>query len=198
MNTTDWKAKLVWIVIGVILGTIIGMWIGYTLGARTASEGDSVGTKDAGQVTQPATNTDESNVDSGTLTSDTGVLIGVTNPVFDESDKVTVENQTAGYTVTVAHADLAADGWVAVHEVLDGDVIGNILGAARRDTGSYDSVVVDLLRSTEAGKSYAVVLYKDNGNKEFDLTADLPLTDVSGNPIVTRFSVDPSTSPAGL
>lgn len=197
MNTTDWKGKLVWVVIGIILGTIIGMWVGYTLGMRTGEKAAST-TLPAGSVTSTnGTGTSSANTSTDS-TSQTGALIGVTNPVIGDSDLISVNAQSAGYTVTIAHVVLSANGWVAVHEVINGDVIGNILGAARRDAGSYDSVAVELLRSTEAGKSYAAILYQDNGNKEFDLSADLPLIDANGNPIVKRFSVSPNTSPSGL
>jgi hypothetical protein len=56
--------------------------------------------------------------------------------------------------------------WVAIREVSGRD-LGNVLGAVRV-VGPHTSVVVPLLRATEPNRSYAVQLYRDDGDGAFD------------------------------
>ena len=51
----------------------------------------------------------------------------------------------------------------------------NALGAQRFDAGTYAEAHVDLLRNTEPGKTYFVILYNESGDGEFDLKEDTPL-----------------------
>lgn len=95
------------------------------------------------------------------------------------NEHITVVSQPAGGEVVVARVNIPVDGWIVVHEVIDG-VVGKALGAARRDTGTYNDVVVELQRVTEAGGAYQVALYNDNGNREFEIAVDAPLTDEQG------------------
>lgn len=108
---------------------------------------------------------------------------------------VSVSDQPAGRAVVVDAATLPAIGWIVVHELRGGE-IGNALGAARREAGAHQRVVVDLLRGTEPEKSYAVVLYADNGNREFDLRADA-LFEKNGSVIMDQFVATIPVAPAG-
>lgn len=184
MNTENLKGALLWVIIGGTIGGLLGMWVGYTLGNQSPSiDGDKI----------PVADVQNSSDDP----DGSGVLIGTQASANGDGALLTIVDQPAGYAVIVAHLELPKSGWVAVHEVLPGDIIGNVLGAVRRDTGSYDAVVVDLLRATESGSSYAVVLYADNGNKEFDIRADIPITREDGTPIVERFAALLPVSPSG-
>ena len=89
---------------------------------------------------------------------------------------VRISNQPAGRAVVVSEVTLPSLGWVVVHEVLPDGALGNALGASRREAGSHTNVIVDLLRGTEPSRTYAVVLYEDNGDKAFDLKADSPIS----------------------
>lgn len=106
----------------------------------------------------------------------------------NESNKATlvVTTQTAGGHVSIEHVSLDAAGWAVVHEIEGGHIL-NALGAARLDIGDHQNVPVELLRGTTPDKEYAVVLYVDNGNKEFELRGDLPMIDKEGNPIMQSF-----------
>lgn len=83
------------------------------------------------------------------------------------NEELSVLDQPAGSSVQVRSATLAQNGWVAVR-----DSAGRVLGAARVDAGTHSNVAVDLLRATTAGEQYQVLVYVDNGDKEFDLRAD--------------------------
>lgn len=88
-----------------------------------------------------------------------------------ENEAVVVADQPAGSGVLVDEVRIAPPGvWIAVHETV-GERLGNILGAARTH-GPASGVTVPLLRATLPGRTYAVVLYRDNGDGAFDHTTD--------------------------
>jgi hypothetical protein len=106
-------------------------------------------------------------------------------------NKIVVTDQSAGSVVTVTLVTLTERGWVVVYEDNNG-ALGNILGAKRLEAGT-NLAPVTLLRNTVPSMKYYVVLHSDNGNGTFDYisskrTADLPLADENGMPIMATFS----------
>lgn len=109
----------------------------------------------------------------------------------DGAQELAIQDQPAGSTVTVASASLAQNGWIVVHEeILDG-VIGNALGATRKDAGMYTNVTVELLRPTEAGRRYWATIYTDNGDKIFSLRDDTPVVGASQELLLAAFTATP-------
>lgn len=104
------------------------------------------------------------------------------------SDAIIVRNQSAGRMVVIEKAVFEEDGWVVIHEGTASH-IGNALGATRFDSGVH-SGVVELLRATEAGEMYRAVLYRDNGDREFNLDSDFPFLQNSNQPVLTTFTVE--------
>ena len=98
---------------------------------------------------------------------------------------ISVDDQAAGFSVAVAIKS-SKRAWVVVHEETDGKP-GKILGAQLFSEGSHTGVV-DLLRPTEAGKKYSVMLHEDDGDHAFDYQKDLPIKDADGNVINRTFS----------
>jgi len=92
-----------------------------------------------------------------------------------------VSNQPAGEKVVVSMVSVGMNGWVAVHEGATDGTMGNVLGARRFDAGKYFGETVELLRGTVEDKTYFVVLHADNGDKEFDYKAEMPVKDTDGN-----------------
>ena len=82
-----------------------------------------------------------------------------------QNETVAVNNQAAGTNVAIASMNLSRDTWVAVRD--ERSILGAGWFAAGTTSGS-----VELLRGTEAGKSYTVVLYIDNGNHAFEYKGD--------------------------
>ncbi|NNM84079.1 hypothetical protein HKL94_02605 [Candidatus Parcubacteria bacterium] len=84
-----------------------------------------------------------------------------------ESGAITVNDQEAGSTVIIDAITVPPPGvWAAVREI-NGNDLGNVLGAVRVG-GPRTNVSVPLLRATEPGRSYAVELYRDDNNGIFD------------------------------
>ena len=99
---------------------------------------------------------------------------------------VAVNDQQPGSSVSITMVTLARDGWVVIHEGRDSQP-GNILGAKRFTAGQNQSGTVELLRPTEEGKVYFVMLHSDDGDRQFDRAKDLLIADQQGNAIMMRF-----------
>ncbi len=105
----------------------------------------------------------------------------------DMSRMLHANSQAAGSSVTVETREMPdADVWVAVQEMRSGE-LSNVLGAAKV-LPNQAWVTVPLLRDTVSGATYAVVLYRDDGDKAFDLYKDSIYVDFdSGERVVSLF-----------
>ncbi|MFA6414659.1 MAG: hypothetical protein WCV89_01535, partial [Candidatus Paceibacterota bacterium] len=85
----------------------------------------------------------------------------------ERSTAISVADQSAGMTVMAESVTVPPPGvWIAVREV-NGNDLGNVLGAARVG-GPRTAVSIPLLRATEPGYTYAVLLYRDDHDGAFD------------------------------
>lgn len=105
-----------------------------------------------------------------------------------ESGAISVTDQPAGTEVVIESVTVPPPGvWVAVREVSGRD-LGNVLGAIRVN-GPQSAFSVPLLRATEPGLSYAVELYRDDGDGAFNLATDSVYVDFStGAPVIAYFA----------
>jgi len=103
-------------------------------------------------------------------------------------DGFVVSDQGSGKIVVLSEVFLTTNGWVAVHETEEGETTGRILGARRLDAGDYQGESIELLRPTEAGRLYVVVLHRDDGDTAFDYTKELPVYDAAGKLILEEFT----------
>lgn len=162
-------------VIGLILGLVLGWFIG----------------RDVSAPDMPAR--DEQNEESviGNVEFNGGqvrdALFADSMVSYEGSSAILVNNQGAGSLVTVASVETDVATWVTVREDMNG-VVGNILGAARVDAGASNNIVIELLRPTEVGKTYRVVLFRDDGDRQFNHETDSPIT-YNGVLVSQSFSV---------
>jgi hypothetical protein len=111
-----------------------------------------------------------------------------TAPILAQSGDVAVSNQPAGVSVLVDSVTVPPPGvWVAIQDVNEDGSLGNVLGAAL--VGHPESnVTVALLRNTIPGQQYAVVLYRDDGDGQFNLANDSLYVDFdTGQPVEMTF-----------
>lgn len=89
---------------------------------------------------------------------------------------ISVSDQGAGSVVVLDSVTFPTNnGWVVVRDYVDGTP-GNILGAARYSLEvGLEPSSVNLLRSTEAGSTYQIVFYSENGDRVFDLDDDVEI-----------------------
>lgn len=104
-----------------------------------------------------------------------------------ESGAISVANQPAGSEVIVESITVPSPGiWVAVRE-MNGDNLGNVLGAARVG-GPRTGISISLLRATEPDLYYAVELYRDDGGGTFDINVNSVYIDFDTSaPVIARF-----------
>ncbi len=124
-----------------------------------------------------------------TTTSDSN-LTDVLGPIADDTptiagsrESVEVEDQVAGMIVKIKEATLAQVGWIAGR-----DAEGRTLGAGRFESGSYVDAEVPLLRATESGERYQVLIYVDDGDRAFDVHKDILVTHGDGSVAGSVFS----------
>jgi hypothetical protein len=172
-NMSDEKQEGQKTVVSFIVGLLIGgllVWAfsGPTVDApKTEAEADDTERVEGEEVEVPQTTETETEVAAPVATL----------PVGDGN--VVVNNQTAGTVVTLTSATYpVSEGWIGVRDYQAGQ-LGGLLGVARfsESQGLVPSGVV-LQRATEAGKEYAVVVYTDNGDRQFSLADDIQLDSV--------------------
>lgn len=130
----------------------------------------------------------EESSDASRIGAATSTIIATVLPESDtQSETLAVRDQSAGGSVAVASVDLVAAGWIVVHEETNG-TIGNALGALRKDAGTHQNLTVPLLRDTQAGSRYWVILYTDDGDSLFSLDSDFPTLTGAGAPITSVFT----------
>jgi hypothetical protein len=77
---------------------------------------------------------------------------------------------------------LTSPSWVAV-KAANGSILGAALFPADATEGT-----VSLLRATQAGERYEVIIYADAGDKTFDLHKDTLIINNDGTPVSTAFT----------
>ncbi len=90
--------------------------------------------------------------------------------------KIVVSDQPASAAIALTSATYpVSEGWVGVRE-FNNEQLGYILGVVRfsESQGLVPSEIV-LQRSTTAGKQYAVVVYTENGDFDFNLANDVQI-----------------------
>ena len=161
-----------------VAALIVGLVAGFLVGRASVSERGASDERDE---------SDTASLEPTALGSDvTREQVGGQYTLVASGNIVHVKDQAAGGAVFLSRVELTQSGWAAVQEVFEGGILGNILGARRFEAGVYQGVVT-LLRSTEPGVEYYVVLYADNGDKQFDFKADPVIVDSIGNPASMLF-----------
>jgi len=92
---------------------------------------------------------------------------------------IKVSNQPAGTSVTLDSAIYPTpEGWVAVRSYPNSQ-LGSILGAVRySESQGLVPESVPLLAPTTAGRTYAVVFFTEDGDREFNLANDVQVDGV--------------------
>lgn len=100
---------------------------------------------------------------------------------------LTVEDQFPGTVVFVSNVTLPKGGWVVIHRE-SGGAPGEIVGA-----GYFGADVltgeVNLSKTSQEGEKYYAVLYRDNGDLNFDPKTDLLYRDGNNQPVLASFTV---------
>ena len=130
------------------------------------------------EATPPIDTTDTGAEDSDTAPIDLTTVVSTTS----DGESVSVSDQPAGDAIVVSNVTFTQSGWVTVR-----DDRGWTLGAGRFEPGTHTNVSVKLLRGTVAGERYQVLLYIDDGERQFELEKEILVTRSDGSIAGTTF-----------
>lgn len=123
---------------------------------------------------------EEENEDAEAESEEEAAEAVVETPVLSVGEgEVEVTNQAAGTSVALSSATYpVSEGWIGVRDYTDGQ-LGGLLGVVRfsESQGLVPSAVI-LQRATVAGREYAVVVYTESGDRQFNLANDVQLDSV--------------------
>ncbi len=164
-------------VVSFIVGLLIGGLLVWAFSGPSVEAPKDADKKTDTEKVEPKDEKSEDVKTSEVKTEETTTPEVTTLPVGD--GKITVENQAAGKFVTLKSATYPiSEGWIAVRDYQN-DQLGVVLGAARfSEEQGLVPTGVTLLRTTTAGKEYAIVVYTENGDKKFNVADDKQLDSV--------------------
>lgn len=172
----DGQKTLVAFVVGLLIGGML-VW------AFSGPSADAPTNKTDDQKKEEVKDEEKKEVGAETKVETTsGQEAGVVKalPKLEVGDgKVQVEDQKASQTIELASATYpVSEGWIGVRQY-DNEKLGYILGVARfsEEQGLVPSEI-PLLRSTTAGKTYAIVIFKEDGDRKFNLGGDVQIDTV--------------------
>lgn len=160
-----------------IVSFIVGLLIGGLL--VWAFSGPTNDAQQAGEEAEEA-ETEEMMETETTETEATDEEVVVSTPTLPVGDgSVEVRNQAAGTSVELTSATYpVSEGWIGVRDYNNGQ-LGSLLGVARfsESQGLVPSAIT-LQRATAAGMTYAVVVYTESGDRQFNLAEDTQIDSV--------------------
>lgn len=172
-----------------VAGIIVGFIAGYLW---TSSKYDQ--TEEVGEMAEKSQETDlkGGKVEIETPGTNSGQVVtppttDTSAPKASTSESVTVEDQIGGETVMVKMSGMTSDRWIAVHELDETGNPGWVLGASLFRKGATEGTV-ELIRGTEAGKKYSVVIHSEDGDGAFSLRLDLPVLRADGSLVASTFT----------
>ena len=92
---------------------------------------------------------------------------------------IVVKDQAASKSIVMDTATYpVAEGWIGVREYTD-DNLGYILGVNRfSESQGLIPENIELVRSTTPGKKYAIVIYTEDGDFDFNLAGDVQIDQI--------------------
>jgi hypothetical protein len=108
-----------------------------------------------------------------------------------EVNRIVMSDQFPGNVVYLSSVQLAEPGWVVIHKDNAGQP-GEIIGSMYFEAGLNPGGRINLTESTVEGGVYYAMLHRDNGDKVFNESVDVPLRDSRGNIIMRLFRASAS------
>ena len=106
-----------------------------------------------------------------------------------QTESVTLGVHTPASTAVVDSVTLGKPGFVAIHEMQNGEA-GGVLGASSLlPAGTHTNVAISLSRKTTVGETIIAKIYNDNGDSQFDPNSDEAVKDSGGNAVKAQTQV---------
>ena len=126
----------------------------------------------------------EENIAEGKGAVEVPAVPVIKNAEIAGGETVTVNDQSAGASVSVEQVTLKRPSWIAIKDTKDW-----VLGAAWF-SASGENLSVPLLRATQPGDVYQAVIFVDNGDTKFDRHIDTLLVSAEGAPVSSTFRAE--------
>lgn len=164
-------------VVSFIVGLLIGGLLVWAFSGPAQVEENSDVAKET-TTSEETSDQEEQNSDVAETTTPTETETTETpKPTLSVGEgKITVADQAASASIKLTSATYpVSEGWVGVREYND-ERLGSILGVVRFSE-SQGLVPADIIlqRPTIAGRTYAVVVYTESGDRQFNLADDKQL-----------------------
>lgn len=168
-ETQDGQKTLVAFVVGLLIG---GMLV-WAFSGPAASAPESIDDNDTEEVNEAMDeNSSESEANTGN-----GEEVAVAVPALQVGDgEVIVPDQGASNSIKLESVTYpVSEGWIGVRDY-NNDQLGYILGVVRfsESQGLIPSEIT-LQRSTTPGNRYAVVIFTEDGDFDFNLAGDVQI-----------------------
>lgn len=171
-ETQESQKTVVAFVAGLLIGGLL-VWV-FSDTPEAAAPAVENGDAEVSEEVEAGETSTESEGQSGEVETPT---VETPAPVMEVGEgSIDVNNQPAGDSVTLDRATFpTSNGWVAVRSYPNGQ-LGSILGAARySEEQGLIPEAVPLLAPTSAGRTYAVVFFTEDGDREFNLANDVQI-----------------------
>jgi co-chaperonin GroES (HSP10) len=170
----DNQKTIVAFVVGLLIG---GLLVWAFSGSHDSTKKNNDKTKTNTEVT--ASTTEDANSEEGAiLPPDSSKDKGPQTLSVGEGN-IVIKDQAAGMSVAMDSATYPVkEGWIGVRSYTD-DKLGRILGVVRfsESQGLVPSEII-LQAPTKAGSKYAVVIFSENGDFDFNLADDVQIDQV--------------------
>lgn len=162
--------------------TIVAFVVGLLIGGLIVSafSADDKRAEKMNSEATPATETTESEATDEASSEATSEETTSEAPQLSVGEgAVVVNNQPASRSIKLESATYpVSEGWIGVRDYQDGN-LGRILGVVRfsESQGLVPSDII-LQTSTIAGREYAVVIYTEDGDFDFNLAGDIQIDNI--------------------
>lgn len=166
-ETQDGQKTLVAFVVGLLIG---GMLVWAFSGPTADAPNTKIGEEDA---MENDSNDAVDSTDNDSVSGDAITEIEV--PTLQVGDgEIAVKDQAASQSIRLDSATYPiSEGWIGVRE-FNNDQLGYILGVVRfSESNNVVPKEIILQRPTIAGNKYAVVIFTEDGNGEFNSAGDV-------------------------
>jgi hypothetical protein len=153
-------------IVAFVVGLLIGGLLVWAFGSNETTPAD---TKSDTVITESTSinteDTEEEDTPAATTTTSAAMTVG--------DGSVTISNQPASAQITLESVVFPiAEGWIGVRDY-NNDILGPILGVVRfSESQGLVPEFIQLQYPTRAGRTYAVVFFNEDGDREFNLATD--------------------------
>jgi hypothetical protein len=164
-------------VVSFVVGLLIGGLLVWAFSGPTDTKKADETKTDADKEEVSDTDSKASDTDTKTEETEDTAPVAEEKAVLKVGDgSIVVADQPASSAIALTSATYpVSEGWVGVRDYQNGQ-LGAILGVVRfsEEQGLVPNQIV-LQRPTTTGREYAVVVYAENGDRQFNLAADVQI-----------------------